>query len=271
MFTDAFRGGKRNESPESTATMMPIGYVFGRIAFLAFLGAFPFGIIWLFYLTSERGIPFYDRFNNWEWSKPAQIDRSAQNASEAYLNVLEMEGGLYQLEDAGKRLWGPRHTWQVSGFQPDWTPEDFEGRISHPNFSVAWEERVNETNREFAEEVLSNYAYTREFYSRSKFVVDQLLSDSRSAARGLPDEATILRTLDNLKVYSDTQFAVRDIERVKGIFETKIAPFFLAGQSGYSGKVYFFGFATLLSFLIAAGFHFAGRKSRKPSTLAPSS
>ena len=270
MFTKGFRERHGGPPAANTGEEQVPRTVYEHIALSLFAVSVPFFVIWMFYITAERGITFYDRFKNWEWEEPALIDKAATNASEAYQNVILMEEMLIQLEMAGKELWGPRHSWQVPGYDPSWKPGDFEEKISHPNFSLAWAEKADEFNSVQSETVLSRYAYIREYYSLTKFLIDDLHAKSRNAARGLPDDATILKSLDNLKVYANTAQGVRKIEYLKQIFVADIAPFFVERPPVDPVKRNLVAGTTLSLWLGGAFLLFTGRKKRQTDkTLQP--
>lgn len=188
--------------------------------------AFPLG---LFYLAKTG---FATLTEIWDSSRthfmaPERVRAQAGRFSmDAHLNVLEVREILWNLDQRGKDLFGPWHTWQISDFHPSTDPFKNCPAPYSPDFLIAWNKAQKDDSMENADVVLRDYFYIRVFYSELNRRLEELAVALKTDVRNLPRDATLNFEMEANEKLQASLFAEKETVRPQRILDEVITPFF---------------------------------------------
>lgn len=187
-----------------------------------FLGL-PLGLLYLIKSGHGTMLEMNDR-NRAQFMAPEHVRaNTGRKAMDAHLNVVKVRDILWNLDQKGKDLFGPWHSWEIPDFR---SPGTFENCAApyHPDFLVAWK-KAEKLHPEKADVVLRDYFFIRVFYSELSDRLKQLATKLKTEIRDLPAGATLDFEMEANENLQASLFAEKETLRPQRILDEVISPF----------------------------------------------
>ncbi len=199
----------------------------GRALILITIGLLPVVVVFVIFLTAERGLLTFNKFDRNFRTETAVKNDVLRKLEDAHLQVQETEKVLFALEQDGRELFGELHTFEIPNFSRGESLNTLgeEGRLTHPDFSVRFSHRAKVVD-ERAEAVLKEYAVLRRFYSAASREVRDRSGYLKDQIRLLEKQGSYQRHIDADDLALDVSKSLAEAKRRREGFDRILRPYF---------------------------------------------